>query len=114
MAKHKFNAKKTVVDGIEFPSKAEARRFGELKILQKAGEITGLELQPVFKLLPTARRSDGVAERGVKYLADFAYVRKDGVRVVEDVKSPATRTPEYVLKRKMMLHLFGITVMEVS
>ena len=51
-------------------------------------------------------------ERPVKYIADFSYT-KDGETVVEDVKSAATKTPEYILKRKMMLWEFGIEVKEV-
>ena len=75
---NKYNARITTVDGIKFASGAEARRYCELKILERAGEISGLELQPMFRL-----------PGGIKYYADFRYI-ENGVVVVEDVKSEAT------------------------
>ena len=99
------------MDGHTFASKREAERYAELRLLGKAGEIEALELQPKFLLYvipykPPYRRIDvGV------YIADFSYIEKDEM-VVEDVKSPATRTPLYRLKKKMVEALYGIMVRE--
>lgn len=107
---HKFNAVRTTVDGHTFASKAEAKRFAELKMLEKAGEIDGLEIQPEFPL----------NVRGVKlgvYRGDFAYwTRIDGQRwrILEDVKSPATKTAIYRWKKKHLLAEHGIEIMEVQ
>ncbi len=102
----KYGAKKT--DG--YSSKKEAKRAQELKLLEKAGEISHLKEQPRYELIPPARKSDGSLERGVVYIADFAY-EKDGALVVEDVKG--IKTPEYIIKRKLMLFRHGIEVREV-
>lgn len=110
--KNKFRAKRTVLDGITFDSKREATRYAELKRLQQAGEITALVLQPSFELIPKQRRSDGKAEIRCVYKADFAYTEtKAGERVIEDVKGVKTR--DYVIKRKLMLQVYGISVREV-
>jgi hypothetical protein len=86
------------VGGITFDSKKEAARFQELSILQRAGEIEGLQRQVPFELVP---KTPG--ERAVKYKADFVYYDKDGKAIVEDVKSPATRKKaDYIIKRKLM------------
>jgi hypothetical protein len=103
--RHKYGARRTVVGGIAFASAREARRYGELKILERAGRITGLELQPRFRLVVNGRHVGD-------YLADFRYV-EGGRSVVEDVKSPPTRTPVYRLKRKLMAALYGIEIREV-
>ena len=114
MLRTKYGSVKTVVDGVTFASKAEARRYRELKLLVAAKEISGLGLQPKFLLIPSKRRPDGVLERAMHYIADFDYVDAAGCRVVEDVKSPASKTPEYVIKRKLMLQIFDIAVREVG
>lgn len=104
----KYRNVPTVVDGINFSSKAEARRYGELLLLQKAGEIAALELQPKFVLTV-----NGV--KVCKYFGDFAYVAVNGARVVEDVKSAATRTnPVYRLKKKLLKACEGIDIREVA
>ncbi len=98
----------TVVDGISFDSKAEARRYGELKLLQRAGEIAGLELQPKFVL-----SINGI--KICKYIGDFAYCVVNGGRVVEDVKSPATRANRvYQLKKRLLRACEGIEIKEVA
>ena len=86
MSYRKYGNRKTVIDGIKFDSKAEAERYKELKILEKAGLIKKLILQPEF-LLQDKFKYNGKTERAVKYIADFKYfdVAK-GVYVVEDVK----------------------------
>ena len=116
-AANKFGARKTILDGQEFDSRKEARRWAELKLLERAGEIRDLERQVTFELIPAQKDWNGkVIERPVKYVADFIYTcdEKNGwKRVVEDVKSEATRTPEYIIKRKLMLERYGIRIKEV-
>jgi hypothetical protein len=100
----KFGNHKTVVDGIKFDSKAEATRYSVLKVLQAAGVVADLRLQVPYEL----------AVNGLKvcrYIADFVYTI-DGKEVVEDVKG--VRTPEYQLKRKLMLAVFGIEIQEIG
>lgn len=121
----KYKNKKVAVDGIQFDSKKEAKRYGELLLMQRAGEITDLQLQKEYVLIPpqyvNVCTSDGkvkkkCAERAVKYIADFVY-KQDGKTVVEDVKG--YRNPssagyaKFVLKRKMMLYFHNIVVREV-
>ena len=97
-----------------FDSKKEKRRFDELKILQRVGEISDLKTQVPFELIPTQKGADGkTLERPVKYIADFTYTDKNGRFVVEDVKSPVTRTKDYVIKRKLMLFIHKIRIQEI-
>lgn len=105
MAYRKYGNRKTVIDGIKFDSKAEAERYKELKILEKAGLIKKLILQPEF-LLQDKFKYNGKTERAVKYIADFKYfdVAK-GVCVVEDVKG--VETEAFKIKRKLFLKLYG-------
>ena len=110
---NKYGNKKWELDGKTFDSQREARRYQELRYMMRAGMITDLQTQVPFELIPSQRVGGKVVERPVKYVADFVYTTEDGVRVVEDVKSPATRTPQYVIKRKLMLHKYGIRVREV-
>ena len=109
---NKYSAKKCEVDGITFASRKEAKRYQELKLLERAGEISNLNRQVKFNLLPSQHDSSGkVIERGVSYIADFTYFDKKGDWIVEDTKG--VRTPEYILKRKMMLYFTGIRIVEV-
>lgn len=103
------NQKTRTSDGVEHDSKKEARRWMELQLLQKAGHIADLERQVTFELIP---RQDG--ERACHYIADFVYTdTKTGAKVVEDVKSEATRKDKaYIIKRKLMLYLKGIKIHE--
>ena len=122
----KYRNRKVTIDGIVFDSHKEARRYGYLSLLEKAGEITNLARQVEYELLPVQKQTTEytdkkgkirhktiVLERAVKYIADFVYYDKNGQMVVEDVKSDATKTKEYILKRKLMLYMFGIKVSEV-
>ena len=104
---HKYGAKPTEVDGIRFASMKEAKRYQELKLLERAGEITALGLQPAYDLVAGEDRT----VIGV-YRADFIYfdVRRK-TTVVEDVKG--FRTPVYRLKKKFVEAQYGITVREV-
>lgn len=105
---NKYHAKKTTVDGIELDSAKEAKRYAKLRDMERAGEIHGLCLQVPFELLPSFE-CDGVKYRGMKYVADFVYVR-DGKQVVEDVKG--VKTQEYKLKKKLMAYLNHINIEE--
>ena len=105
---NKYHARKTVVDGIEFDSAKEARRYTMLRAMEENNEIHGLLLQVPFELLPSFD-CDGVKYRGVRYIADFVYYR-DGERVVEDCKG--MKTAEYKLKKKLMAYLNHINIEE--
>lgn len=105
MSYRKYGNKKTVVDGIEFDSKIEAIRYKELKLQEKLGMISDLELQPEF-LLQEKFRAYGKTEREIKYIADFKYFDKCRKRVVvEDVKG--VETAVFKLKRKLFLKRYG-------
>lgn len=93
MAYSKYSAKPTVLHGIRFASKAESRRYSELLLLEKAGQISGIKLQPRF---PLNVNGNFVCT----YVADFEYVEK-GARVIEDVKGMRTR--DYQIKRNLLL-----------
>jgi hypothetical protein len=126
----KYGNKKIVVDGIEFDSKKEAHRYCELKLLQRAGVISELELQKEFELIPAQyetfprygksgkRLQDGkrCIEKSCVYKADFAY-KQDGQLVVEDTKGyrdPASAGyAKFVIKRKLMLWLHGVKIIEI-
>lgn len=110
--KRKYGNRKTVIDGHTFDSKREAGRYGELKLLERTGQITDLELQPRFELIPKQRRDDGKSERACEYVADFRYTdTATGQIVIEDAKG--VRTDAYIIKRKLVLQVHGITVREV-
>ena len=111
----KYQNKKTEIRGIKFASKREAARYVELLAMQRAGEIYELDCQSAFELIPAQLAPSGSKERRVTYVADFAYYRaSDGQRVVEDVKSPVTaKLPAYIIKRKLMLRVHGIEVVEI-
>ena len=110
----KYQNKKTEIRGIKFASRREAARYVELLAMQRAGEIYGLDCQSAFELIPAQLAPSGSKERGVTYIADFSYCRRDGSRVVEDVKSPVTaKLPAYIIKRKLMLRVHGIEVVEI-
>lgn len=108
---NKYHARRVKRDGMTFDSAAEYDRWRELLLMQRAGAITGLVRQVRFELIPSQRVDGKLVERGVSYIADFAYHR-DGELVVEDVKG--VRTPEYIIKRKLMLARHGIKIREVS
>lgn len=84
---NKYRAQKTTVDNIVFASKREARRYGELRQMEAAGEIRDLELQPRFLLQEGFVDNEGVKHRPIYYVADFGYMEvATGRRVVEDPK----------------------------
>ncbi len=101
----KYGNEKHEVDGIEFDSIKEAHRYGELKLMLKAGIIGLLELQVPYELNPGGTHS-------LKYIADFTYIiRATGEKVVEDAKGHRTR--EYIKKRRLMKKVHGIIIKEV-
>jgi len=101
----KFGAIRTTVDGITFASKAEARRYQELRLLEKAGEIWNLKLQRSFVLdVPT----DGDDEPIGASRADFAYNESERAYVVEDVKGFQTEISKF--KLKLMAAVHGVNV----
>lgn len=109
MVVRKFRNVPVEIDGIRFASKAEGRRYSELKLLERAGEIRHLELQRRYQL--TAFDGTKVAV----YVADFDYTeRRTGQHVTEDVKGIAT--PTFKLKAKLFEGQFGrkITIVRSS
>lgn len=111
-SKQKFNAQTTEVDGVKFDSKIEKRRYDELMLLLRAGVISELKLHEEFTLIEAYTLPNGERVRRMKYTCDFSYVR-DGKKIVEDVKSKPTKTRDYMIRKKMMLDKYGITVSEV-
>ena len=108
---NKYGARKTEVDGIVFDSKHEAERYAELKMMQKYGIISDLQLQVPFELIPAQKRR-GKTIRECKYVADFVYFDKEMEEtVVEDAKG--MKTEVYKLKKKLMLWEYGIEIKEV-
>jgi len=98
----KYKAQPIILDGIRFASKREAIRYQQLKLLEKAGKISLLQLQPRFDIIIN----------GIKvgfYKADFKY-EQDGKIIIEDCKG--YRTPIYRLKKKLVQALYGITICE--
>ncbi len=112
---NKYHARKWELDGHLFDSQKEARRYQELRYLLRAGLINNLKMQVPFLLIPAQKDERGkVIERAVTYQADFVYTNTEsGEMVVEDVKSPVTKTREYIIKRKLLLFRHGIRIKEV-
>ena len=109
----KYGAVKEDRGKLNFDSKKEARRDDVLVLLLKSGEITDLKIQPEFTLVEAYTKPDGERVRALRYRADFSY-KRDGVLVVEDVKSAATRTRTYLDKRKWMREIHGIEITEIQ
>jgi len=110
---HKYHAVATTVRGIRFASKREAVRYQELLLLEKAGVIRNLEVQPVFHLNashPSQPKFVG------KYVADFFYEEGGGLsgpphrQVIEDVKG--FKTPLYRWKKKHVEAQYGVVIRE--
>jgi hypothetical protein len=108
--KNKFGAKKTMVGDLQFDSKAEAKRYGQLVLLQKAGEIAGLVLQVPFELAKSVKFAGSArAKPALRYVADFVYTDvAAGKIVVEDCKGVITEG--FQIKRHLMLAVHGIDV----
>jgi len=110
----KYRNVKTEAGGITFDSKAEAKRWGELQMLARGGLIDNLTRQESFELAPAVRFAGEKRQKPpLRYVADFSYTEWQGdkkMRIVEDVKSPATMTRAFQIKRHLMMSLFGIDV----
>ncbi len=115
----KYHSRKITKDGMTFDSVKEYRRFCELSLLERAGAIADLKRQVKFVLIP-AQREGTIGKRGealkgkliereCAYIADFVYV-ENGKTVVEDVKG--FKTPEYRIKKKLLLWVHGIQIRE--
>lgn len=111
---NKYSNKKVILDNIKFDSKREGNRYMELKILEEAGLIKELELQKEFILQPSFKKN-GKTYRKIAYKADFYYFDNHlGKYIVEDVKSPATRTQVYMVKKKMFEYVYpDLEILEV-
>ena len=111
--KKKFGNQKITIDGIERDSLAESNRLEQLKILQRVGAIKNLQYQVKYELIPK-QQGEYRNERAVTYIADYVYdlVMPDGSlrQVVEDCKGHKTK--DYIIKRKLMLFIHGISIKE--
>lgn len=123
----KYKNHKVEYEGIIFDSKKEMKRYKELQLLQSAGHIFDLRLQVRYILIPEQRgASPGTYARGPRkgqekpgkllekecaYIADFVYCNEEQGLVVEDTKG--FRTPEYIIKRKLMLYVHNIQIREI-
>lgn len=108
---NKYGARRVEVAGITFASMKEGRRFQELRLLERAGEIADLQVQPEFELAPPVVLN-GRKKPSLRYRGDFSY-RDRGELIVEDVKSPATAcNAAFRLKKHLMMSVFGIEVRE--
>ena len=117
---NKYRNKKVARNGIVYDSRKEADRHAVLKLLERAGKIKDLQRQVKFVLIPAQYEPDTIGVRGgvkrgkliereISYVADFVYT-ENGKQVIEDSKG--FRTPEYIMKRKMMLYFYGIKIKE--
>lgn len=132
MAGNKFGAKriKDPITGEIFDSKAEHRRWCELRLLERAGKISGLKRQVTFELIPSQREEStevykagpqkglpkpgAVIEKACSYVADFVYCDFDGKTIVEDTKGlkKGAAYDLFVIKRKLFLYRYGIKIKE--
>ena len=113
-ARSKYRAVKTTIDGLVFDSKKEAARYQELKMLQRAGKIRDLELQPEYTIWVDT--PSGTRALIADYRGDFRYRTvpwdyEEAETVVEDVKG--FKTPIYRLKKKLVEAQYGITIREI-
>lgn len=125
----KYYSKKIKIGDLIFDSKKEAERFQQLSLLQRAGKIKNLQRQVPFVLIPAQyeevktytpkqhkeKIEKKLVERKVKYIADFVYMDANGELVVEDVKGykRSTAYAEYAIKRKLMLFIHGLKIVEI-
>lgn len=109
----KYRNQKTIVNGIKFDSKLEAKRYTELKLLERAGKIKGLVLQPSFEIIPRYEKN-GKTIRKTSYKADFAYFDvEQGKNIVEDAKG--FKTDVYKLKKKLFEYKYpNLTIREIT
>lgn len=111
--KNKYGNQQLIVDGIKRDSISESNRFEELRFLERSGYVKNLKYQVPFILI-NSQQGEFRKERPVKYIADFVYdeLQEDGSwkHIVEDKKGKKTK--DYVIKRKLMLFIHGISIRE--
>lgn len=104
----KYHNRKVTVDGITFDSLKEASRWQELRLMERAGEIVGLNRQQRIELIPKTK-----LYRACYYVCDFIYFdKRENKTIYEDVKGGSFRTKEYLLKRKLLYWRHGIEIRE--
>jgi hypothetical protein len=106
----KYHSRKLEVDGYAFDSQAEGKRYQQLKLMERAGQIRLLEVHPTYELQPAFKDREGKTVRAIAYEADFSYI-EGGERVVEDVKGMETK--DYKLKAKMFRYRYSALVYRV-
>ena len=107
---NKYGAEKTVLDGITFDSKREAKEYANLKLQEEIGEITDLQLQvPIYLMGQNGPIRTPTGQRR-KMVCDFVYRDRDGRKRYKDAKGFATK--DYKLKRDILAAM-GITIEEV-
>lgn len=128
---NKFGARKvTAPNGEIFDSAKEYRRWCELRLLERAGKISGLKRQVTFELIPSQREKStqiykagpqkglpkpgAVIEKACSYVADFVYCDSEGKTVIEDTKGykKGAAYDLFVIKRKLFLQRYGIQIKE--
>ena len=109
--KSKYNAKKTIIDGIKFDSKKEGAYYLKLKQLEKAGMITDLKLQVPFQWVETHSNLDQAIHFKRKYIADFTCIDYNKDLCIIDVKG--YKTEVYKKKKKIVEKIFNIIITEV-
>lgn len=106
----KYHAQKTFYKGHKYDSKKEAKRAEELSAMEAMGDIKNLRRQVKFELIPSQYIDGKCVERACNYFADFVY-EVNGKTIAEDVKG--FKTPDYIIKRKLLLQKFGLRIHEV-
>lgn len=109
----KYRSQPVTIDGHRFDSRREGRRYLELRNLERAGLISGLELQPRFAIQVAAVTDPDLLVQVGVYTADFRYTDQTGQVIIEDVKSPPTRTTAYRLRKRLVEAIHGVKVTEV-
>ena len=104
IGRNKYSNKITKVDGISFHSIRESKRYRDLKLLNDAGHISHLSLQPIFHIEINGRKI-------CKYIADFHYIDASGKEIFEDVKG--MKTPVYRLKKKLVEAVHNVVITEI-
>ena len=113
MARSKYRAVKVKTEEGTFDSMGEYARWQDLKLLQRAGVITGLKRQVKFELIPSTILPGGKKQRAVTYVADFRYYdSREGKWITEDFKGYQTK--EYKLKKKLVFYIYGIDILETG
>ncbi len=104
----KYRNVKVVIDGERFDSKREAAYWSELKLREKAGEISGVLRQVAYPLYAPSHESTACVEVAT-YIADFAFFDHEGTRHLQDVKG-GKETAMFTLKRKWLYLQSGIEI----